>query len=124
MHVWWSVLECGVVLGDEGFDIFVGLIVQFVELGTVASYLKEVIDFGVGFDDFAAVLRFDGIRFYEICVDGVEYHDVVVSAVRCDGEAASLIGEELPVNFDHGHEYYVCLVIVGCLWMLDHVIRL
>ena len=95
-----------------------------MELGTVSSYLKEVIYFGVGFDNFAAVSRFDGIRFYEIWIDGVEYHDVVVFAVRCDGEAASLIGEELPVDFDHGNEYHVFFVIVGCLWVLDHVIGL
>ena len=90
----------------------------------VASYLKEVIYFGVGFDDFAAVSRFNGIQFYEIWVDAVEYHDVVVSTVRCDGEAASLIGEELSVYVDHGHEYHVCFVVVGCLWVLDHVIEL
>ncbi len=61
MHGWWSVLECGIILNYEGFDVFGGLIVQFVELGVVALYSKEVIDFSVDFDDFAAVSQFDGI---------------------------------------------------------------
>jgi hypothetical protein len=35
-----GVQEFGIVLSNEGFDVFGGLIVQFVQLGSIAMELK------------------------------------------------------------------------------------
>ena len=38
MHIGWGVLEFGIVFGNEGLDILGGLVVQFVQWGSVATH--------------------------------------------------------------------------------------
>ncbi len=49
-----------------------------------------------------------------------------MAAVGCDGEAASLIGEEVAINFIDGHENKMCARVVGFLrdilhWVINNV---
>lgn len=102
---------------NEGFNILGCLIVELVKLWMVAAYSKELIDFFV-----CLVPGLDWVGFDVVGVDGIENHNIVVATVQCDREAASLVGEQLSFDFDHGHEHHVGLVIVGCLFVLDHEI--
>ena len=40
-----------------------------------------MIDFGVGFDDFGAMARFDGVRFDVVGIYCIENDDIVASAI-------------------------------------------
>ena len=93
MHVGWGVLEFCIILSNEGLHVFGGLIVQSVKLGSIAADSKKLVDFVVSFDEFTSVPRLNGIRLDIVGIDGVEDHNIVVSAVGCDGEATGLIGE-------------------------------
>ena len=104
MDVRWCILEFCIVFSDEGLNILGGFIVEAVELGSVAAGLKELVDFFISFQEFAAVSGFDGVRFYVVRIDGIEDDYVVVSSIRCDGEAAGLVGEQLSFNVHHCHE--------------------
>ena len=61
MDVGWGVLEFGIILGNEGLNVLGGLIVQSVELRSVAADSKKLVDFVVGFQEFTAVPRLNGI---------------------------------------------------------------
>ena len=50
------------------------------------------------------MVRFDGIGFYAVCIHYIKNDDVVVATIGSYGEAASLVSEELAVDFGKGHE--------------------
>lgn len=88
-----------VVVCDEAFNIFGCLVVQFVELWTIAPGSEEVVDVVVCSDEFSAMTGFDWVGLDVICVDNIKNDDVVVSLAGCDWEASSLICEELTFDF-------------------------
>ena len=61
VNVGWGVLKFCIVLGNEGLNVFGGLIVQSVKLGLVAADSKETVDFVVSFEEFTAVPRLNGV---------------------------------------------------------------
>ena len=81
MHVRWGVLESGVVLGDDGLYILGSFVVEFVELWAITADFLEMINFGVGFDDFGAIARFDGVRFDVVGIYCIENDNIVASAI-------------------------------------------
>ena len=46
-----------------------------------------------------------------VCINGVEYDDIIVASVRAEWTAICLVHEELTLDVNHGHEYNVCFVI-------------
>lgn len=90
---------------------------------SIATDSEKAVDFVVGFDEFTAVPRLDRVRLDVVGIDGVEDYNVIVSAVGGDREAASLIGEQLSFDVDHGHEDHVGFIVVGSLFVLNHVIE-
>ena len=115
-------MEFCIIFSDEVFNISGGFVVEAMKLGSVATDAEKLVDVVIDFEEFAAVPRFDGIGFDVVWIDGVENHNVIVASVGGDREASCLIGEQLTLDLDHGHEYHVGFVIVGCLCVLDHVI--
>ena len=67
--------------------------------------------------------RFYWVGLDVVGVDSIENDNVVVATVGCYGEAAGLIGEQLAFSFKHGHEDHVGFVIVGRLFVFDHVVE-
>ena len=64
----------------------------------------------------------DWVCFDVVGIHSIEYHNIIVPAVGCDWESAHLVCEELPRYLNNGHENHVCFVIVGCLFVVVHVV--
>ena len=94
-----------------------------MELGTISSCAKKVVNVGVGFDELAAVTRFDGVGFDVVGIDDIEDDNVVVTSTGCDWEASSLISEQLAIYLGDGHEHHVGFVVVRCLFRWYHGIQ-
>ncbi len=67
---------------------------------------------------FRAIL--DGNRSNRIGVEYVEDNNICVATVGCDGEVASMISEEVSIDFIDGHENKMCVCDVGFLRDILH----
>jgi hypothetical protein len=73
---------------------------------------------------FRAIFDENGAN--HIGVKYVEDKNICVAAVRRDGKVASLIGEEIAIDFVDGHENEMCACVVGFLrdilhWVINNV---
>ena len=45
-----------------------------------------------------------------VCINDLEYDDIIVASVRGEWKMPHLIFEELALDVDHGHEHHVCVI--------------
>ncbi len=100
MHVWREKLEGGVPLeGDCFFISRAGFVIQDLEINREPTSRQTSHDCVVGCDAVAVNLGLDGLLEDEVAVGMEGNHDILIAGACSDGEAASVVGEELAEQF-------------------------
>ena len=94
------------LLGDGKLVGFAGLVFKHLEVDGVTSKLEVQHDAVVGCNAVAVVTGFEGLDEDHGEVGVVREHDVVVAAVRADGEAAHVVSVELAALGLDGNEQF------------------
>ncbi len=96
MHVWKDELEGGVPLeGDCFFISGAGFVIQDLEINGEPTGCQTSHDCVVGYDAVVVTLGLEGLLGDEVAIGVEGNHDILVAGARSDGEAASVVSEEL-----------------------------
>ncbi len=96
MHVWRDELEGGVPLeGDCFFISGAGFVIQDLEINGESTGHQTSHDGVVGCNTMVVTLGLEGLLEDEVAVGVEDNHDILVAGASSDGEAASVVGEEL-----------------------------
>ncbi len=96
MHVWRDALESGVPLeGDCFFISRAGLVIQDVEINREPTGCQMSQNSVVGCKAVAVTLGCEGLLEDEVVIGVEGNNDVLIAGACSDGEAASVVGEEL-----------------------------
>ncbi len=100
MHVWRDELEGGVPLeGDCFFIGRAGFVIQDLEINREPTGRQTSHNSVVCCDAVAVTLGLESLLEDEVAVGVEGNHDILVAGACSDGEAASVIGEELAERF-------------------------
>jgi hypothetical protein len=120
MNVYQSVLDACLFGGNKRFDVFGSFVVEFMEERFEAAESEPCVDLTIGTEKFFFQAILDGNRTNCIVVLDVEDNNVFIAMVGCDGELASLIGEEVAIDLVDGHENKMCVQVVELLRDIFH----
>ncbi len=96
MHVWRGELESGVPFeGDCFFIGGAGFVIQDLEINGEPPSRQMHHNGVIPCDAVAVALGFEGLLENEVAVGMEGNHDILVAGACSDGEAASVLGEEL-----------------------------
>ncbi len=100
MHVWRDELEGGVPLESDCFFISgAGFVIQDLEINREPTGCQTSHNGVVGCDMVAVTHGLEGLLEDEVAVGLEGNHDILVAGACFDGEAASVVGEELAERF-------------------------
>ncbi len=103
MHVWRDELEGGVPLEGDCFLISgAGFVIQDLEIKGEPTGCQTSHDGVVGCNALAVNLGLEGLLEDEVTVGMEGNHDILVAGASSDGEAASVIEEELAEQYCYG----------------------
>ena len=100
MHVWRDELEVGIPLEGDGFFISrAGFVIQDLEINGEPMGRQTSHECVVRCNAVAVTLGLEGLLEGEVAFGVEGNHDVLVTEVCSDGEAASVVSEELAERF-------------------------
>jgi hypothetical protein len=100
MHVWRDKLEAGVPLeGDCFFIGGAGFVIQDLEINQEPTCHQTSHDCIVGCNAVAFTLGLEGLLEDEVAIGVEGNHDILVARACSDGEAASVVIDELAEQF-------------------------
>jgi hypothetical protein len=100
MHVWRDELEGGISLeGDCFFIVGAGFVIQDLEINVESPGGQTSHNGVVCCDALAVALGFESLLKYEVAVGVEGNHDILVAGLCSDGEAASVVSEDLAEQF-------------------------
>ncbi len=105
MHVWRDELEGGIPLeGDCFFISRAGFVIQDLEINREPTGCQTSHDGVIGCDAVVVTLGLEGLLEDEVAVGVEGNHDILVAGASSDGEAASVVGEELAERFCYNED--------------------
>jgi hypothetical protein len=120
MDVQQSVLDACLLGSNKGFDAFGSFVVEFMEERFEAAKSQPGVDLVIGAEKFFFGAILDGNRTNLVGIVDVKNDNECVTAVECDGKAASLIGEDVVIDFVDGHENEMYARVAGFLRDIFH----
>jgi hypothetical protein len=120
LDVQWSVLDVCLLGGNKGFNVFGSFVVEFLEERFEAAKSEPGVDVATVTEKFFFGTIFDGNRINVIGVLDVNDNNVCMVVVGCDRKAASLVCEEIAIDFVDGHENEMCARVAGFLSDIFH----
>ncbi len=100
MHVWRDKLEGGIPLvGDCFFISRPSFVIQDLEINRKPTGHQPSHNSVVGYNGVMVTLGLEGLLEDEVAISVEGNHDILVARACSDGEAASVVGEELAERF-------------------------